>query len=77
MGLVLRFPLERRRAAVSSADRGSQDGQILVLPVVRIEHHEAVTPDTQAAGSPAAAPDAKAAGSPPRGDKPRRGRKSA
>lgn len=43
MGLVLRFPLERRR--VAGPDLGDAPrGVVLVLPVIRIERHGSADP---------------------------------
>lgn len=76
MGLVLRFPLERRKAQRPNADLSADDVQVLVLPVVQVEHHD--EPDPQAPGLNAPEPAAAATDTPRRGgDKPRRGRKSA
>lgn len=38
MGMVLRFPQERRRAMAAEADAG-RTGEIVILPVIRIERH--------------------------------------
>ena len=66
MGLVFRFPLERRRGLRQDVLSAEETGHILVLPVVRIEHHDLPSP-------PALTVE------PPRngGNKPKRGRKSA
>jgi len=44
MGLVLRFPLERRRALRRDSGVPDMMGQILVLPVIRIERHDLPPP---------------------------------
>ncbi|MBL8568757.1 MAG: hypothetical protein JNK84_06690 [Phreatobacter sp.] len=44
MGLVLRFPLERRRALRQDPSVPDVMGQILVLPVIRIERHDLPPP---------------------------------
>lgn len=65
MGLVLRFPLERRR--VAGPDLGEAPrGAVLVLPVIRIERH-----DLPAAPALTVEPPLRGGG------KPRRRRKSA
>lgn len=43
MGLVLRFPLERRRVAGPDLADGPR-GAVLVLPVIRIERHDLPAP---------------------------------
>lgn len=63
MGEVLRFPLERRRKASEPAAHGP--GQVMILPVIRIERHDLPPPPLITAD-------------PPRGGKgPKRGRRSA
>lgn len=44
MGLVLRFPLERRSALRHDSGSPEQAGQILLLPVIRIERHDLPPP---------------------------------
>jgi hypothetical protein len=44
MGLVLRFPLERRRMLRPAAGSPDTLGQVLILPVVRIERHDLPPP---------------------------------
>jgi hypothetical protein len=44
MGLVLRFPLERRRALRQDSGMPDVTGQILVLPVIRVERHDLPPP---------------------------------
>ncbi|QCI66520.1 hypothetical protein [Phreatobacter stygius] len=71
MGLVLRFPLERRKVQRLNADLSADDCQVLVLPVVQVERHDAEAPDARDLAP-------VIAGTPRRGgDKPRGGRKSA
>lgn len=44
MGIVLRFPLERRRTLRPAAGPPDRLGQVLILPVVRIERHDLPPP---------------------------------
>lgn len=63
MGIVLRFPDERRRTGATDQTGPESPCEIIILPVVRIERH-----------TPATAPnDTPSRG----GDTPRRKRKSA
>ncbi len=39
MGLVLRFPVERRRDAAAPAIDPAETGAIVILPVIRVERH--------------------------------------
>lgn len=66
MGAVLRFPLERRRLLRPAADDPEASGQILVLPVVRVERHDLPAPPVLTVDPPLKG-----------GDRPRRGRRSA
>ncbi|WP_439573074.1 hypothetical protein [Phreatobacter sp.] len=70
MGLVLRFPLERRR--VAGPDLGDTPrGAVLLLPVIRIERHDIQRHDLPAPPMLTVEPPLRG------GDKPRRRRKSA
>lgn len=66
MGLVFRFPLERRRELRAEVLPAAETGHILVLPVVRIEHHDLPPPPSLTVEPPRTG-----------GNKPKRGRKSA
>lgn len=75
MGLVLRFPLERRR--VAGPDLGNAPrGMVLLLPVIRIERHDTAHHGIARQNLPA--PPAITVEPPMRGGgKPRRRRKTA
>jgi hypothetical protein len=65
MGSVIRFPLERRR--ILRPDAGSAAaGQILLLPVVRVERHDLPPPPVLTVDPPRKG-----------GDRPKRRRRSA
>lgn len=66
MGAVLRFPLERRRMLRPAADEPGASGQILLLPVVRVERHDLPSPPVLTVDPPLKG-----------GDRPKRGRRSA
>jgi hypothetical protein len=66
MGMVFRFPLERRRALRDDRPASAETGRILVLPVVRVEHHDLPAPPALTVEPPHKG-----------GNKPKRGRKSA
>jgi hypothetical protein len=65
MGSVIRFPLERRRVLCPEAGT-AETGQILVLPVVRVERHDLPPPPVLTVDPPRKG-----------GDRPKRGRRSA
>lgn len=66
MGAVLRFPLERRRIPRPAADDMAVSGQILLLPVVRVERHDLPAPPILTVDPPLKG-----------GDRPKRRRRSA
>ncbi|PTM60685.1 hypothetical protein C8P69_10267 [Phreatobacter oligotrophus] len=66
MGSVLRFPLERRRMLGSEQELSSAAGQVVVLPVVRIERHDLPPPPVLIVDPPLKG-----------GDRPKRRRRSA
>ncbi|MBY0394891.1 MAG: hypothetical protein K2X91_00260 [Thermoleophilia bacterium] len=66
MGAVLRFPLERRRILRPAADDMAVSGQILLLPVVRVERHDLPAPPILTVDPPLKG-----------GDRPKRRRRSA
>ena len=66
MGSVLRFPLERRRMLGSEQELSSAAGQVVVLPVVRIERHDLQPPPVLIVDPPLKG-----------GDRPKRRRRSA
>ncbi|MDP2801348.1 MAG: hypothetical protein Q8O26_05635 [Phreatobacter sp.] len=66
MGAVLRFPLERRRILRPATDDTAVSGQILLLPVVRVERHDLPPPPILTVDPPLKG-----------GDRPKRRRRSA
>jgi len=66
MGSVIRFPLERRRSLGADTGAAAEAGQILVLPVVRVERHDLPPPPVLTVDPPRRG-----------GDRPKRGRRSA
>ncbi len=66
MGAVHRFPLERRRMLRREQDRPEVTGEIVVLPVVRIERHDLPPPPNLVVEPPLKG-----------GDRPKRRRRSA
>lgn len=66
MGEVLRFPSKRRQKPGIAMEHADGFGHILVLPVVRIEHHDCPPPPLLTADPPQKG-----------GNRPKRRRKSA